>query len=83
MRDRFRSISDSVDAHNRVEAEVSDQINVPTVELLRAAYTSPAGGVEGVEDDPAYAAQLALYARTQHAFYVAFQAVVLVLLSVC
>lgn len=58
---------------------MSDGIDVPTSQLLRTAFTGPPGGLEGVAEDPAYAAQLALYARTQHAFYVAFQAVVLVL----
>ena len=58
---------------------MSDGIDVPTAELLRNAYVGPVGGLEGVDEDPTYKAQLALYARTQHAFYVAFQAVVLVL----
>ncbi|RKT79434.1 hypothetical protein DFJ68_2905 [Terracoccus luteus] len=55
---------------------MSDEINVSTDELLRKAYGS--GGVEGL-DDAGYAAQLGLYARTQYTFYVAFQALVVVI----
>lgn len=53
---------------------MADGIEKTTTDLLRAAY-APSGGVEGA-DDPAYKAQLSLYARTQYGFYVGFQALV-------
>ncbi|MEO7060729.1 MAG: hypothetical protein ABI083_13500 [Lapillicoccus sp.] len=56
---------------------MGDGIERSTTDLLRDAY-APAAGNEAM-DDPAYTAQLALYARTQYAFYLAFQTLVVIL----
>lgn len=56
--------------------------DITTEALLRAAFTVSGGGPEGAGAatlDDERAAQLRLYARTQYSFYVAFQALVLVL----
>jgi hypothetical protein len=52
--------------------------NETTGDLLREAFSGPIGGLEQADTDPAYRAQLALYARTQRAFYIAFETIVLV-----
>lgn len=61
---------------------MADGIDTTTGDLLRTAFTGPVGGLEQADTDPAYLAQLALYARTQRAFYIAFQTIVLVLAAV-
>lgn len=56
---------------------MSDGIERSTRDLLREAYQPSAdvGGPEGA-GDAAYLAQLSLYARTQYAFYLAFETLV-------